>query len=261
VVPLRLDGQRAVVTGGAHGIGAATARLMAREGANVAVLDVDIDAARTVASDIGGHAIEVDVLDTSALRASVDAAAGALGGLTTLFNNAAFGTAKALHRYRDDEWRRLVDGSLTSTWAGIQAAVPHLRAAGSGVIVNIAGTTPDRPTRGEAPYTAAKAGVIALTKTAALELSPSIRVNCVSPGYIETRLTSALSDMQDVKSAIERAIPAGRFGTAEEVAEVVVFLCSPAASYITGIDLVVDGGSRLPSAQVDTFLRELLGDG
>jgi NAD(P)-dependent dehydrogenase (short-subunit alcohol dehydrogenase family) len=250
--------QRAVITGGAHGIGAATARRFAAHGAAVAIVDIDADAATALAGELGGHAFVADVLDTAALQGAIDAAAEALGGLTILFNNAGFGTAKPIEQYSDDEFHRLVDGSLTSTWAGVRAAVPHLR-AGGGAIVNMAGTTATRATRGEAPYTAAKAGVIALTRTAAVELAPGIRVNCVSPGYIETRLTRALSKVPDLKETIESRIPAQRFGTAEEVADAVVFLCSPMASYITGADLTIDGGSALPSAQVDDIMRRFLG--
>jgi NAD(P)-dependent dehydrogenase (short-subunit alcohol dehydrogenase family) len=253
-----LEGQLAIITGGANGIGAATARRFTALGARVAILDVDAEAGAQVAGEIGATFIEVDVLDRAALRDAVDRAAVELGGLSALFNNAGFGTAKALDRYTDDEWTRLVDGNLTATWAATTAAIPHLRAAGGGAIVNMAGTTAQRATRGEAPYTAAKAGIVAFTRTAAVELSPDIRVNCVSPGYIATRLTRALSKMPELKATIESRIPMGRFGTPDEVADVVAFLCSPMAAYVTGADLVIDGGSALPSAQVDDFLKQLL---
>ena len=118
-----------------------------------------------------------------------------------------------------------------------------------------------RPTRGEAPYSAAKAAVIALTKSAALEYGPDgIRVNCVSPGFIHTQLTGFAFDNPAWIEPIEAATPLGRAGTAEDVADVVVFLASSRARYVTGQNLVVDGGSVLPSSQVDSFLREMLGE-
>jgi NAD(P)-dependent dehydrogenase (short-subunit alcohol dehydrogenase family) len=259
---LDLTGVRAVVTGGAAGIGRATCERLAQLGASVAVLDIDGDGAKAVAAGLTGGdaavAVEVDVLDTAALTRAIDEAAAAIGGITLLFNNAGFGTAKSIDKYTDDEFHRLVDGNLTSTWAGIRSAVPHLRAAGGGCIVNMAGTTATRATRGEAPYTAAKAGVIAMTRTAAVELAPDIRVNCVSPGYIDTNLTAALAQRPDLRETIESRIPLLRFGDAVEVANAVAFLASPLAAYITGVDLVIDGGCSLPSAQVDDILRRFI---
>jgi NAD(P)-dependent dehydrogenase (short-subunit alcohol dehydrogenase family) len=164
-----LDGELAVVTGGGHGIGRATAERMASEGAQVAVIDLDGEAAASTAAACGGTALVADVADGDAFTAAVDEAARALGGLTVLFNNAGVGMAKPLGDVTDDEWALLLDVNLRGTWHGIRGALPHLRAAGRGAIVNMAGTTALRPARGEGPYAAAKAGVIALTKAAALE--------------------------------------------------------------------------------------------
>jgi NAD(P)-dependent dehydrogenase (short-subunit alcohol dehydrogenase family) len=186
----------------------------------------------------------------------------AFGGLSILVNNAGFGTAKPLDRYGDDEWARLVGVNLTGVWHGIRAALPLLRAAGAGgapaSVVNIAGTAASRPTRGEGPYAAAKAGVVALTRTAALEYAPEVRVNCVSPGYIATRLTRAVVEDEALRRRVEARIPLGRIGGADEVAGVVAFLCSTDASYLTGQDLIVDGGSVLPSHQSDELLKAVL---
>ncbi len=260
-----LTGARALVTGGARGIGRAVADRLAADGARVAILDVDLPAGE----EVSGHVeLAADVADPAAVASAIDAAAAALGGLTILVNNAGFGTAKALDRYDDAEWARLVGVNLTGVWHGIRAAAPHLRAAagtggGSGPapsIVNVAGTAASRPTRGEGPYAAAKAGVVALTRTAALELAPLVRVNAVSPGYIATRMTRAVVDDDRLRARVEGRIPLGRIGQVDDVAGVVAFLCSADAAYLTGQDLVVDGGSLLPSHQSDELLKALLDD-
>lgn len=256
-----LDGQRVAVTGGGSGIGEATARRVVAEGAWVAVLDVDGAAAQRVARELDGVAVEVDVADTDAMQEAIAGAARDLGGLTALVNNAGIGNLKALHEYAEAEWERLIAVNLKGAFNGIRAVVPHLRASGGGSIVNVASVSGVRPTRGEAPYAAAKAGVIALTRSAALEYGPEgIRVNCVSPGFIRTHLTEFAFSNPEWIETLERRTPLRRAGAAEDVAKVVVFLCSDLAGYVTGQNLLVDGGSILPSAQVDHLLGELLGD-
>ena len=260
-----LPGARALVTGAATGIGAATARRLVLEGAAVALLDVDLAGAQALADDLAGLgatavAVEADVTAAGDLADAVDAAADALGGLDTLVNNAGIGNLKRLETYRDHEWEALVGVNLTGVFNGIRAAVPYLRAAGGGAVVNVSSVSGLRPTRGEAPYSAAKAAVIALTKSAALEYGPDrIRVNCVSPGFIRTRLTEPALAVPELLGPLEAATPLGRVGEAAEVAAAIAFLCSPMASYITGHNLVVDGGSLLPSAQVDHILGPMLG--
>jgi NAD(P)-dependent dehydrogenase (short-subunit alcohol dehydrogenase family) len=256
-----LEGERALVTGGASGIGAATARAMAAEGARVVVLDRDAAGAESVAEEIEGLAVAADVADAEAVEAGFARAAEWLGGLTVVFNNAGVGSLKPLHTYTPAEIDLLVDVNFKGSYHGVAAAVPRLRASGGGAIVNMASVSGLRPTRGEAPYSAAKAAVIALTKSAALEYGPDgIRVNCVSPGFIHTELTGFAFSNPSWIEPIEAATPLGRAGTAEDVADVVVFLASSRARYVTGQNLVVDGGSVLPSSQVDRFLREMLGE-
>jgi NAD(P)-dependent dehydrogenase (short-subunit alcohol dehydrogenase family) len=249
-----LDGQRAVITGGASGIGAATARRMHEEGAAVAIVDVDADGAAAIAAEVGGHAVTADVADPEQCAAAITDAAAALGGLSVLFNNAGIGAARPLHEYSDRAWAKIVGVNLAGTFHGIRAAVPLLRDAG-GCIVNHASVSGIRPTRFEGPYSAAKAGVISLTMDAALEYAPAIRVNCVSPGFIDTALTAGVLGDADARAAVEQGTPLGRVGRAVDVANAVVFLASPLAAYVTGHNLVVDGGSYLPNSQADAILR------
>ena len=257
----RFAGRQALVTGGGSGIGAAVCRLFAAEGAQVTVLDRNADGAASVAAEVGGRAVTVDVRDADAVTAAVRDAAEAMGGLTDLVNNAGIGTAKPLLEYTDKEFALLVGVNLTGTFNGIRAAGPIMLAAGRGSIVNNASLTRIRPTRGEGPYSAAKAGVLALTQSAAMELAPAIRVNAVAPGMIHTPLTELVVTNDAWRTAAEAGTPAGRIGTAEEVAEVIAFLASDAASYVTGQTIVVDGGSVLPSLQSDALLTAISASG
>lgn len=253
----RFAGRQVIVTGGASGIGAATCRLFAAEGAVVTVLDRNADGAASVAEECGGRPVVVDVRNAEAVTSAVRDAAEAMGGLTDLVNNAGVGTAKPLVSYSDKEWALLIGVNLTGTFHGIRAAAPIMVEAGRGSIVNNASLTGLRPTRGEGPYSAAKAGVLNLTQTAALELAPSVRVNAVAPGMIHTPLTDIVVANEAWRTAAESGTPVGRVGTAGEVAEVIAFLASDAASYVTGQTIVVDGGSVLPSLQSDALLRAI----
>lgn len=252
-----LAGHRAVITGGGSGIGRVTCQRFAAAGAKVAVLDRDEAAAQTVAAEVGGIALCVDVQHGDAMTAAIDSAAKQLGGLSDLVANAGIGKAKPLHEYSDKEFALLVGVNLTGVFNSIRAAVPHLLANGSGSIVTNASLTGLRPTRGEAPYSAAKAGAISLTTTAALEYAPTIRANSVAPGMIATPLTEIVSSNDEWRAAAEAGTPLGRIGSAAEVADVIVFLASDSAGYITGQTIVIDGGSVLPSLQSDQLLRAI----
>jgi NAD(P)-dependent dehydrogenase (short-subunit alcohol dehydrogenase family) len=251
------EGRVALVTGGASGIGRATALRLARDGAAVAVLDRNGDGARSVADEVGGRAFEVDVRDADAVGHAVEATVEGLGAIAILVNNAGVGDLRPLHTVDDRLWHRLLDVNLTGTYHTMAAVVPVMLAAGRGVIVNNASVSGLSPTRGEAAYSAAKAGVIALTASGALEYGPTIRVNCVAPGFIRTPLTAIWDEHPDAFAPIGEAIPLGRIGDAEEVAEVIAFLCSDAAAYVTGHTLVVDGGLSLPQAGTDAALARL----
>ncbi len=253
-----LDGHRAVVTGGASGIGRATARRMAEEGAKVAVVDSNGDAAADCAQEIGGTAHVADVSDPNAMSDAFDAAATAMGGITVLYNNAGIGGMSPLAEWEPEEWNRLISVNLTGVYLGFRAAVPHLRASGGGSIVSTASISGTRPAAGEAPYAAAKAGVAAITASAALEYAPDIRVNAVSPGMIETALTAPLLQfVPNAQERYERTTPVGRVGQPDDIADVVVFLCSDLARFITGQNLVVDGGMTLHGSGVDGIFEQL----
>ena len=253
-----LDGHRAVITGGASGIGRATARRMAEEGATVSVVDLNPDGAEEVAREIGGHHFAADVTEPDALSQAFDEAAEAMGGITLLFNNAGIGGISPLHQWDPDEWNRMVSVNLTGVFLGFRAAIPHLRAAGGGSIVSTASISGTRPAAGEAPYSAAKAGVAALTASAALEYGPDIRVNAVSPGMVVTALTEPLLEfLPDERERYERTTPMGRLGEPEDIADVVVFLCSDLARFITGQNLVVDGGMTLHGSGIDGILPQI----
>ncbi|MDQ1520498.1 MAG: hypothetical protein QOI55_1571 [Actinomycetota bacterium] len=251
------DGQGAVVTGGASGIGRAIAELFAERGARVAIFDRDGDGAREVAAKIDGHAYEVDVRDGDAVAGAVDAAAERLGGIAMLVNNAGVGDLRPLHTVDERLWRRLLDVNLTGTYHGMRCAIPKMLDAGRGAVVNVASLSGISPTRNEAPYSAAKAAVIALTKSGALEYGPAVRVNCVAPGFVRTSLTAIWDDHPEAFAPIREAIPMNRIAEAGEVAELVAFLCSDRAGYITGQTIVIDGGLSLPQAGTDAALARL----
>ncbi|GAC1316313.1 MAG: glucose 1-dehydrogenase [Acidimicrobiales bacterium] len=253
-----LDARGALVTGGGSGIGAAVCRWLAAAGAAVAVVDRDAAAAETVARQVGGVAFSADVRDSAAVDRAVRATVEALGSLSIVVNNAGLGGLRPLEDYTDREWERLLAVNLTGAFSMIRAAAPHLRQAGKGAIVNVSSLSGSLPTRGEAPYSVAKAGLLALTSSAALELAPAIRVNSVSPGFIDTPLTAPLFAIDGVRAGLEGRTPLGRLGTADEVAATVGYLCTDAAAYVTGHNLVVDGGAHLIHAQADPMLRELL---
>ena len=252
-----LEGRVAIITGGGSGIGAATARRFSVEGATVAVFDRDAENASAVAAEVQGHAYALDVRDGDEVAEVIDRVAQTVGQVDILVNNAGTGDLRPLHTVDDKLWHRLIDVNLTGTFNATRAVIPYMLETGSGAIVNIASVSGLAPTRNEAGYSAAKAGVIALTKSGALEYGPTVRVNCVAPGHVRTPMTAVWEQMPDAFAPIAEAIPLGRIGEAEEIAEAILFLASDRASYITGQTLVVDGGVILPQAGTDAALAKL----
>ncbi len=253
--PLLKD-HAAIVTGGGSGIGAATCRRFAEHGARVAVLDIDGDRAAAVADEVDGIACPVDVTDPDALTAAVASAHREFGRISLLFNNAGGSNLRPLHEYPADEWQRIVTLNLSAVFYGIKAVAPLLLDGGGGAIVSTASISGTRPAAGEAPYAASKAAVAALTASAALEYAPSVRVNAVSPGMIHTAMTDVLLAEQHLHFAPAMAAktPLARVGLPDDIADVVLFLCSDLARFVTGQNIVVDGGMTLHGAGVDGLL-------
>ncbi|MCW2899206.1 MAG: short-chain dehydrogenase [Streptosporangiaceae bacterium] len=235
------EGLAAVVTGGASGIGLATATLLARRGARVACLDLEPEVPEPLAG------LMADVTDDASVRTAVALAADRLGGIDILVNNAGIGAQGGVGDNDDEEWHRVLDVNVVGVARTTRAALPHLRASAHAAIVNtcsIAATAglPDRVL-----YSASKGAVLAMTRAMAADLiHDGIRVNCVNPGTADTpwigRLLAVADDPEAERAALEARQPLGRMVSAGEVAGAIAYLASPFAGATTGTDLSVDGG-------------------
>ncbi len=252
----RMAGRRAFVTGAGSGLGRATAVAMAREGASVCLCDFDGDAAQRAADDIreaGGTTVVVacDVTDAAALDRALDTAEAALGPIDALCCNAGIAVPKDVPATAVDEWRRTMDINLGGVWNGCRSLIGRARARNSpAAIVNTASVNAFFVEPELAAYCASKGGVIALTRALALDYArDGVRVNCVCPGYMETGMTAPFFGEGEAGAAQRRVAGAhhalGRIAEPEEVAEVVVFLASDEASFMTGAAVVVDGGMSI----------------
>jgi 2-hydroxycyclohexanecarboxyl-CoA dehydrogenase len=249
---MRFEGRTALVTGGASGIGAATVRRLAAEGARVAVADLNEDGAREVAAEVDGAAVVMDVLDNDSIATGVDAATDAVGPLDVLVNNAG-GGERGLGWFVDiapADWDFQLRLNLHSVLAVTQRVVPGMRERGRGAIVNVASEAGRGGSEMNIPYSAAKSGVIGFTKAVAREFGRyGVRCNAVSPGPIETPLLDAVAGTGEAgeryRQGMINATRLGRAGTPDEVAATIVFLASDEAGFITGETLGVSGGLHM----------------
>lgn len=259
----KLDGKVAIVTAGGSGIGAATVRRFVREGATVVIADLSGSRAEQVRSEVvsnGGRAaaLKMDVADPQAIEATIKLALDSFGRLDVLFNNAGMAEVSLIHETSLESWERVIAVTLTGTFLGLKYAIPIMRRQGGGAIINTASISGIHGDYGMGSYNAAKAAVINLTRTAALENAKhGIRINCVCPGAINTRVAQILGKdrADEFRRVMGSAHPIGRMGEPEEIANTVTFLASDEASFITGASFVVDGGitagsglPRLPGA-------------
>jgi len=269
---MRLSGKVAIVTGGARGIGAGIVRCLANEGALVGIVDIDGVEAEKTAATLGVRAIGLaaDASDENAIAEATSRVCAELGGLDIFVNNAGAGTGvirpeeipsgPGLENLPQASWDAQLANNLRTTFAGCKAAIPRLRARGGGTIVNIASIAALVPSPQLVAYGAAKAGVVHLTKSLALELGPSnIRVNAICPGFLWTRAWEGLATMMKLTrpelrdlspreiflQAVKQAAPLGREQTPEDIGKLTCFLASDDAQNITGQEIKVDGGITL----------------
>ncbi len=247
VVRGRFSGRVVVVTGGASGIGAATCRRLAAEGATVVVADIDETAGAAVAAEVGGHFTAVDVTDEAGVVELYASAAAAHGGIDVLVNNAGISPPEdgSILETGLEAWRRVQEVNLTSVYLCCRHGIPHLLARGGGAVVNTASFAAVMgAATSQISYTASKGGVLALSRELGVEFARrGVRVNAICPGPVNTPLLLELF-AKDPERAARRLVhvPMGRFGEAEEIAAAIAFLASDDASFLTAAALMVDGG-------------------
>lgn len=252
---MRFDGKVALVTGGASGIGEATARRMAAEGASVVIVDLNGERGTALAAELGGKCSfqAVDVADSAAVADLVASVDRDYGRLDILFNNAGIGCYGKTPDLAEADWHRVIAVNLDSVFYACRVAIPLMRRGGGGAIVNTASASGMAGDYAFTAYNAAKAGVINYTRAMAIDHArENIRVNAVCPGPVNTPiLTTGVDAAQGLRATWENIVPVGRFAEASEIAAVVCFLASDDASGVTGASIPVDGGLTAHTGQPD----------
>ena len=245
----RFSVSKAVVTGGAQGLGAKIAERLASEGLSVTVLDVNEAAVKETADRISAetgspvYGFACNVTDRPSVETAFTAAADAMGGLDTYIGNAGITRDRMFHKLTDDDWDAVIAVNLTGVFNGLRASAPCLRTEGPGRVVLISSVVAKAGNLGQMNYIAAKAGMVGLVRSGALELARfGTTVNGIRPGFIETPMTAAMTEAKQVAMTKN---PLGRVGQPEDIAGAVAFLCSDDASFVTGHVLDVNGGMAL----------------
>jgi len=243
-----LNGKTAVVTGASRGLGRAMALALGKAGANLALIARDLQALEETAqmARTSGATVEVfpaDVTDEAQVERVRQAVLERFGTVDILINNAGVNVRKLIHEFSLEEWRKVTDTNLTSVFLLCRAFVPSMKGKGYGRILNLTSIMSHISLPGRAAYSASKAGLLGLTKALALELAPDhVSVIAISPGPFATEMNQPLIQNAELNQQFLARIPAGRWGEVEDIGQLAVYLCSPYASFITGTDILIDGG-------------------
>lgn len=243
-----LAGKSALITGASKGLGKAMGLAMAEAGAQVALVARDLEKLEAVAAEIRqrkgvAHVFQTDVTDEDQVRELERQVVQAVGKVQILVNNAGINNRKAVTDFSLAEWRQVVDTNLTSAFLMCRSFVPHMKGQGYGRILNMTSIMSHVALPGRTAYAATKTGLLGFTRALALELAPEgITVNGISPGPIATEMNLPITQNPELNQQFLAKLPVGRWGTVEEVGQLAVYLCSPDAGFITGTDILIDGG-------------------